>query len=130
MIPIRNRITSKMRKWRSKRRNPATSVHPDMSTYIHETLPKLEEWKRNGNAAASLRGGPGASDGMSALDILKAEMAESRRLGTILQTRKLHGAPINLPFTDVNEILKKVGLLLTQSTSSILSEICPFDNVG
>jgi len=93
-----------LRKWRAKRRNPATSLHPDMSNFVNDMLPKLEQWKRSGKVD---RIGT-SSEGLSPLEVLQAEMIESKRVLTILQTRKLLGAPINMAFTDVEEVLAKV----------------------
>ena len=67
-------------------------------------LPKLEQWKRSGKVD---RIGT-SSEGLSPLEVLQAEMIESKRVLTILQTRKLLGAPINMAFTDVEEVLAKV----------------------
>lgn len=100
-------IVANLRKWRAKRRNPATSLHPDMSNYISEMLPKLEQWKRNG-IAESVGLPASATEGLSPLEILQAEMGTSKRVMTIMQTRKLHGSPLNMAFTDADEVLNKV----------------------
>ena len=78
-----------------------------MSNYISEMLPKLEQWKRNG-IAESVGLAASATEGLSPLEILQAEMGTSKRVMTIMQTRKLHGSPLNMAFTDADEVLNKV----------------------
>ena len=83
---------------------------------MHELLPSLEQWKRSG----STEGDPTSSqmdrntssisgklDYAGALEKLQSDARE--RMRTLLRTRTLKGCPINLPFTDVDEIVNKVS---------------------
>lgn len=91
---------------------------------MSDLLPSLEEWKRSGGTSPDgeaprtstiERGGAKvrtADDYNSALERLQSDARD--RMKTLLRTRTLKGCPVNLPFTDVDEIVNKVpcrGLL-------------------
>jgi len=100
-------LRNNIRKWRSKRHRSTTTFHPDGCAVMHDLLPKLENWKRSGN--------PDSDEGQTS-DLKTdqtAAVAELQRLAHdrmkhILRTRKLMGFPINMPFTDVEEVLTRV----------------------
>jgi hypothetical protein len=122
-------IRNSLRRWRSKRQRSTTTFHPEASNIMNELLPKLEEWKKNGDYKPDSRarvmsrdnvisptGGTGTgggavnSHGLSpGLELLQEEIR--KRLQPILRTRILRGFPINIPFTDVDEILTQVFFL-------------------
>jgi hypothetical protein len=121
-------LKDNMRRWRSKRHRSTTTFHPDASSIMHDLLPLLEEWKRTGGTSGTVldqeegagtgagrRGrrpsvdtGPLYTQGEvgGAVQVLQG-MARDR-MKTILRTRSLRGCPLNMPFTDVEELLAKV----------------------
>jgi len=116
-------IRNNIRKWRSRRQRSATTFHPDACAVMHDMLPKMENWKRSGNPEAyesSATGGSGsarmsntASGGPEGSIDQDAALMELQRLAhdrmtNILRTRKLKGFPMNMPFTDVEEVLTKI----------------------
>ncbi len=108
-----------------------TTFHPEASNVMLELLPRLEEWKKNGmivyllllclyyilllgdfqDRARLVRGGRlqatvNTAETLGSLDLLQDEV--KKRLSHLLRTRVLRGFPINIPFTDVDEILTQV----------------------
>lgn len=62
-------------------------------------------------------------DKNESLDILKTEVKDSMK--TLLRTRILRGCPINIPFTDADEVLTKViYYLLTLLFNYLLLHVC------
>ena len=82
-----------------------------MSVCIGDLLPKLEEWKRSGRVD-SIRAASAEAEGLKAIEILQAEMLQNDRVAMVLRTRRLIGAPLNIPFTDLDDVLSKVSLEL------------------
>jgi hypothetical protein len=109
-------LRNSIRRWRSKRHRSTTTFHPDACSVMHELLPSLETWKRSGGLADSdaprvntierVGSKNKGDDFNSALERLQGEARD--RMKTLLRTRTLKGCPINLPFTDVDEIVSKV----------------------
>lgn len=94
-----------------------TTFHPDACNVMHELLPSLEQWKRSGatdgdpttsqmDRTTSPTASSGKMDYAGALEKLQSDARE--RMRTLLRTRTLKGCPINVPFTDVDEIVNKV----------------------
>lgn len=108
-------IRNSVRRWRSKSFRAATTFHPEISNVVQDLLPKLEEWKRSGQLEGSnnnnnVTRGSGASitgSGAEALELLEKELES--RMKTVLRTRVFRGCPLNLAFTDVDEVLSKVS---------------------
>lgn len=92
-----------------------------------ELLPQLEEWKRQGEylpeRARVTRGSnrnllstppngrvevntANPNQASASIDALQQEI--KKRLSSALRTRTMRGFPLNVPFTDVDEILTKV----------------------
>lgn len=117
-------LRNSIRRWRSKRHRGTTTFHPEVSNVVQELLPQLEDWKKSGkrhcDALLSCTDGP-AGDGKlsvgesvrtaesNGLDYLHAEL--ENRMKTILRTRIFRGCPLNLPFTDVDEVVAKLRTL-------------------
>lgn len=89
----------------------ATTFHPDACAAVTEVLTQLEEWKRNGSIdASSLRSSSFNEGGaVVAVDIIQQEIKS--RLKTILRTRTLRGFPLNISFTDIDDVIVQVKAL-------------------
>jgi len=90
-------IKNGMRRWRSKRHRSTTTFHPDACLVMQDLLPKLEKYKMRGNSPE--------------IDIEKLMADAERKMAPVLRTRAFRGCPINLPFTDVDEVLNYVKAL-------------------
>ena len=80
---------------------------------MHELLPKLENWKRCGNPDLFMDAKPHKQkqqqlnfDAGTVLPLLQGEVKE--RMRSLLRTRTLKGFPVNMAFTDVDEVVSKV----------------------
>jgi hypothetical protein len=77
---------------------------------MHEVLNEFENWKRLGKMGNdkedSLASAKTKSDSLSLLNDIVINSFK-----TLLRTRVLRGCPLNIPFTDSNEILYKVCLI-------------------
>lgn len=111
---IHSAIRNAIRKWRSKLKIVTTTFHPEASNVLGDALIELEEWKRMGDIIRSIQANR-SSDQIhkdddpkiiSEIDEINSEIR--RRLKKILGTKLLRGFPINIPFTDIDDILKKV----------------------
>jgi hypothetical protein len=91
-----------------------------MSVCIGDLLPKLEEWKRSGRVD-SIRAASAEAEGLKAIEILQAEMLQNDRVAMVLRTRRLIGAPLNIPFTDLDDVLSKVSLEFSLSFHCLCS---------
>lgn len=67
------------------------------------------------NSAGSVDGNnsnqKNAKPSSASLDVLQEKMREAMK--KLLNTRTVHGCPVNFPFTDVEEILQKVTTIAT-----------------
>jgi hypothetical protein len=111
-------IRNGFRRWRSKRMRATTTFHPQAGTAIQELLEDFESWKRNpplvlsnaqvinsNNYAQNLLEG-------DATDLDRIEDAIQRKIRTIVSSRqRLRGFPVNIAFTDVDEIVTKIKTL-------------------
>jgi hypothetical protein len=70
---------------------------------------------RDGRMSAA---GVNTAEISNGLDLLQDEIR--KRLQSLLRTRILRGFPINIPFTDVDEIITQVSLLLFLCWFSVL----------
>ena len=132
---VRNSVKSQMRKWRSKRKRfvsnfqylfmanfssrSITTYHPDASSTMYDMLQQLETWKRNGRILLIycyvvrmncniLLGDVSPTEGVDSI-----ESVVSVKLKSLLRTRAIKGYPINIPFTDVNDVIARVTTLYT-----------------
>jgi len=90
-------IKNGMRRWRSKRHRSTTTFHPDACLVMQDLLPKLEKYKVRGNTTE--------------IDIDKLMADAERKMAPVLRTRAFRGCPINVPFTDVDEVLNYIKSL-------------------
>ncbi len=90
-------IKNSMRRWRSKRYRSTTTFHPDGCALMHEMMPKLEAFK-HGSLPSNV-------------DIDRIMGDVEKRMAPILRTRSFRGSPVNLSFTDLDEVLNKVKSL-------------------
>lgn len=95
-----------------------TTFHPQAGTAIQELLEEFESWKRNpplvlsnaqvinsNNNAQNLLEG-------DATDLDRIEDAIQRKIRTIVSSRqRLRGFPVNIAFTDIDEIVTKIKTL-------------------
>lgn len=114
-------------RWRSKRHRGTTTFHPEVSNIVAELLPQLEEWKIKGvdtissPSRAAVSGGANAGGGSGVdqshngdvaamgLEYIQSELES--RMKTILRTRIFRGCPLNIPFTDVEEVVARIKTL-------------------
>lgn len=118
-------IRNSLRRWRSKRQRPTTTFHPEASNVMLELLPRLEAWKRDGDFhpeqrarllsrdgrvqfSSATQSQPSQAGGAASPGLEALQEEVRRRLQPILRTRVLRGFPVNLPFTDVDEVLAHV----------------------
>lgn len=129
---IHQAIRNGIRRWRSKRQRSTTTFHPEACNVMLEMLPKLEEWKKHGDGGVSNtrvmnlgnneRNTSTLPSVLSGLDDIEAEIKQ--KLQSTLRTRHLRGFPINIPFTDVEEVINKVRYYYTLlfSTTVVLTD--------
>lgn len=90
-------------------RRSTTTFHPDACAAMHDLLPKLENWKRSGNPDLFLGGASESQKFMDQDSVLQHLQEGIRdRMKSLLRTRTLKGFPVNMPFTDLEEVLSKV----------------------
>jgi coiled-coil and C2 domain-containing protein 2A len=111
---ITNAIRSGLRRWRSKRLRSTTTFHPDGCSILRDLLPKLEDWKKSGYISTPLnrkpvRGADKKDAEETELDKVISEV--ENRMTPILRTRAFHGFPLNMPFTDIEDVVNQVKAL-------------------
>ena len=87
----------------------ATTFHPDSCAAITEILPKLEYWKRTSKVDNTNSNDNINNEQMDAMDFIQSEI--KGRLRTVLRSRILRGFPLNIAFTDVDDVMKEVKSL-------------------
>ena len=86
---------------------------------MYDMLQQLETWKRNGRILLIycyvvrmncniLLGDVSPTEGVDSI-----ESVVSVKLKSLLRTRAIKGYPINIPFTDVNDVIARVTTLYT-----------------
>jgi len=128
---VRDAIKLNFRRWRIKRKSFVTQVHQQSSMEVQYLLSSLEEWKRGGAVggllSTSIDGDPtggstvnasglGSVGGSSVVDSLQRELRS--RLATVLNTRVLRGFAVNLTFSDVESVMRKVKAYCVHETRS------------
>lgn len=97
-------LKTNMRRWRSKRYRSATSFHLEACAVAYDLLSQMEEWSRDGESKE-------VGDPKEALRLL----VESR-LQVVLQSRSLLGCPVNIPYSDVEEVMEQLKALRVHET--------------
>jgi hypothetical protein len=105
---VRQAIKTNLRRWRSKRARSTTTLHPDASAIVHDFLPSVENWCRTGNIGGS------GTEVHGGLDDLQQAIRD--RMKAVLRTRTLRGIPVNIPFSDVSDVIAKVKSLRIHET--------------
>lgn len=89
-----------------KKNSSATTFHPDASATMHDILPLLEEYKKTGHIFDDVN----INSDIRPSDVLQNLIRS--KMKPLLKTRTLRGYPLNMPFTDIDEVLAKVIKLL------------------
>ena len=113
---ITNAIRSGLRRWRSKRLRSTTTFHPDGCSILRDLLPQLEDWKKSGYISTPLNRKPVRSADKKDADDTELDKVISEvesRMAPILRTRAFHGFPLNMPFTDIDDVVNQVRTTTT-----------------
>jgi len=111
---VRQAVKTAMRRWRSRRQSSATTFHPDGSASMHDVLPLLEDFKRTGRITDEKTSGD--TPPMAVLQSLIRS-----KMKALLKTRTLRGYPLNTAFTEIDDVIEKVGSVV-HTCFSVLDE--------